>query len=80
MPLFCSGINANTVQVIDIAGELGIAFSEELVARYDLKVGDELQMIETLTGFELRSESMANMASFRRVALKNREVLRRLAE
>lgn len=50
------------VTLIKIGDEVGFIIPDEILARYDLKIGDELEVLETDKGLTLLPPAIASVA------------------
>ncbi|MHC1549734.1 hypothetical protein [Phyllobacterium sp. K27] len=41
-----------TITLLEIEDEVGFVFPIEIIAKYNLKLGDELKLVETKDGFQ----------------------------
>jgi hypothetical protein len=44
-----------TLELVEVGDEIGLILSEELLVKLNLRLGDEVQLLETKNGFMLYS-------------------------
>ena len=47
----------HAVEIIEVDDSLGFIFPPEVIEKYQLKVGDDIYLVETDDGFEIRLQN-----------------------